>query len=456
MDDVKTSVPSKASMAQLKSYNMLSYGLPSNISTVSKRTNKVNFADNNSYSSLSGNEIVIRLQSSQDYVFGKNSYLIMDVEAISTGPAGDALGFKNNSALSLFSRVLFESKDGQEIERNDNLAGYGAQVVPLHYSAAATKNIHANAGQFNAIDESAPGSYIQNGNVANYDARASPLTVAIKLGDFLGVFNNETLIPSMLLAGSLIRLELNSAKAAFENLTPAGTDDIDSYQITNPRIVVDSMMLMPSIYQNLLEQSQSGGGLDYVYSCVYHQNASTDTTAFNLQVNKAVSRCQRLYWSTHAENTPVSALKNNLGTNLINVVEYDVRVGDCYFPSRPIIVKNGNPVRNGAELYENTLQSIEQQRTNSNPVCITKNLFLTSGTALSATAANNNNDGRAVHCQSFETSSSVQNSGISINNSRTMEARIKFSSMPTTIILDSWISYLKLIKVNPLRAVIKE
>lgn len=324
----------KMDMAQIQAINKVKYQLPSNLNIVERRTNKVNFADQNSYSSQSGNELVIRLQASADYVYGKNCYLVMDVQcAVDAGT--DSIGFAQNSAISLFDRVLYEDRSGSELERNDNLNAYVAQVSPLHWSTEYTATGVAMAGQYVSgypdDPTAAPPTFLVNGNVANYDCRASKLTVCIPLHWFLGVYGQETLIPSMLVSGSLIRLQLARATEAFQNLSGA-TSEVVSYTISNPRVVLDSLSLAPVVQKNLMEQSQAGGGLDFCYETAYYQSGNPGTQQnFNLQINKAVSRCQRLYWSSHSQDTPSSANKNNLGSGILNVSSLDYRLGDLNY-----------------------------------------------------------------------------------------------------------------------------
>jgi hypothetical protein len=96
-------------------------------------------------------------------------------------------------------------------------------------------------------------------------------------------------------------------------------------------------------------------------------------------------------------------------------------------------------------------------RTSVDPPSISKNEFCNGGVALNGTPADNNNSGHAVHCQSFEMSSALEYSGLAINNSRTLEARINFIGTPAAPqVINAWITYLKLAKCNQLRAVIKE
>lgn len=102
-------------------------------------------------------------------------------------------------------------------------------------------------------------------------------------------------------------------------------------------------------------------------------------------------------------------------------------------------------------------------KTSVDPPSVSKNEFCNSGVDLNGTPDQNNNNGRAVHCQSFEMSSALEYSGLAINNSRTLEARINFINtadpalaIASAQVVDAWICYLKLAKCNQLRAVIKE
>ena len=472
---MEQSQPAKMDMAKVQEINKVKYALPTNLNIVERRTNKVNFADQNVYSSTSGNEVVIRLQASTDYVYGKNSYLIFEVSGNANAPDG-SIGFNKNTAMNLFDRVLYEDRSGAELCRNDKLNNYCAQVLPLHYSSECARTLIANGGQYENFDQiySAVGVptddvFGKNGAVGFYEIinaapnDASALTVIIPMRYILGVFNQETLIPSMLISGSLIRLQLARATDALENLGAAtGASDAGvNYTLSNVRVVCDSLTLAPVVQKNLMEQSQAGGGLDFVYETEYYQsgNVTRGANSFNLQINKAVSRCQKLYWSSRAVRTPSSIVKDNVGTCQLNTSQLDYRLGDLFFPQRVISLPStagATPQKNGAEFYENTLQSIHRMKTNVDPPAVSKNIWCTGGTALVDSANDNNNDGRAVHCQSFEMSSVLEYSGLAINNSRTLEARINFSNSDDGQVIDAWICYLKLAKCNQLRAVIKE
>ena len=463
----------KMDMRALKAHNKLAYELPSNLNVVERRANKVSFADQNSYNSASGNEVVIRLTASTDYVYGKNSYLAFDVMAntvldVGAAPTVQGVGFSRGTALSLFSRVLFEDRSGQELERDDRLNSYCYQVLPWTHCAAAKSTHMAMAGQQEsgypvevvgaALEPQGPTKFQKNGSDAQYTINASKLTVCIPLRYFLGVFDRETLIPSMLTSGSLIRLQLAPTGQALKALPGSDAVSAASYTIFNPRVVLDSMSLAPVVQKNLMEQSQSGGGLDFVYQTRYYQGGNSQTApSFNLTVNKAVSRCQKLFWSAHAQTTIDDFTNESLGTAQGSIAQLDYRLGNEYFPQRPITITDDAPTKNGAELYENSLQSVQRMRSEYDPPSITKHEFLTSGVPLDADAADNDNSGRHVHCQSFEQSSALEMSGRAINNSLTLEARINFVGTPlASQTLDAWILFVKMAKCSQLRCIVKE
>ena len=445
-------------MSKLLTVNKLKYQLPSNLNIVERRQNKVSFADQNSYLSQAGSEVVIRFTASTDYVYGPNSFLTFDIETtpVAGGTSGE-IGFQNETAMSLFSRVLYEDRSGAELIRNDRLNAYCAQVGPWKYTKNAVTP--AMAGKFLGDEKATrtnPATFGTHGSEENYDTTSDKLSVVIPLRHFLGIYNRETLVPSMLVSGSLLRLQL---APALEALTIIGVGDRvpASYTISNPRVVLDSMALAPVVQKNLMEQTQQSGGLDFSYTTAYYQSGNPGSNpAFNLQINKAVSRCSKLFWSSRATSTEAKVSNSNHGTEKLAVNKLDYRLGDLYFPQRVINVI-GSPQKNGSELYQNSLQSMNRMRTDENAPWITKNIFCCSGVPLDATPANNDNKGYATHVQSFEMSSALEYSGLAINNSRTLEARIGFT---TPVVgdrtIDAWVEYVKLAKCNQLRCILKE
>lgn len=467
---------SSAVMVGLLGANNLKYALPSNLSVVNSRTFQQNFADSQLYSSNSGTELTVRLQSSQGYVYGPNCYLRFDVLASgfaqpTAGDYGYAVGFLKQDAMSLFSRYLLESKSGDELERIENVNGYVRNCLPWKYprnyspvremagesnqtvSVAGVTVTNGGVGQTQAV-----GGYISGENTA-----FTKLRVTIPVHYFSGVFNCESLIPASLISGMLIRLTLASAKEALQIIaTETGyvydtAQDANAiFQISDAVCVLDIHNLSPVISKNLMEQSQKG--LPFPYKTVYNQQASPDSaSSFVLQINKAVSRAVRIWTYSQDSSVAPSIVKDNNGTALLSYRSIQTRVGSLYMPFQPINIPGASDSlidagKNSSELYINNLQAIEaisQKGFHQAAPSISKNEF-------SLQTANDNSN-RATLIQTLEQSAPLAYSGISINNSRTAEQRIEYGAgKPANQNINSFLEYVKVANVYPVKTVIKE
>ena len=208
-----------------------------------------------------------------------------------------------------------------------------------------------------------------------------------------------------------------------------------------------------------MEQMGSVNGVPFTYESLYNQTAQPATsTDFTLQINKAVARAEKIYVST--QNTlGETAAVDNLGTQEIGVFQYQARVGDWYAPQQVLQCGTDDTgagvKRNCSELYTNALQcthglsdpyhssvTLSQFRSNPRP------------TAVATFAANG---GYGVLVQTLNQSPHIGDAGIAINNSRTAEVRIRYDSENVGAkSITSWLSYVKLACVYPMRTIIKQ
>jgi hypothetical protein len=452
---------------KLFALNSLRYAVPSNLTIVGARSNKISPPDVQLYDTKSGaQEMTVRLATSTDFVYGRNCYISMRV--LATPAASSNVGFRNGTAMNLFSRFVIESEAGQEIERIESLNFYCRQVLPWRVPADYLATGLAMAGQYTSGQTADGFTYGTNGGgrpapggtapasaaADNYDCSVPDgLQVIIPLWWFSGVFARETLIPSTLISGARLRFTLAPALQAFESLLAVPVVvALDGYQIIDPHIVLDSMTLAPVIQRNLLELSANTGGLVYPYETAYNQNGTPGTaTNFDLMINKAVSRCTNVVWSTRASNTPVNTAHDSLGTAQCNLRSLDYRLGSSYFPSRVILVPGttSSPVKQGAELYQNSLQSFSRMSMAEATPSITKAKFLTTGQQPDATAANNDNSGYSVHCQSFRTNNTMEWSGLSLSASRSLSIRPQWITTGAGQEMTAFIHYIKVSRCAP-------
>ena len=449
----------KQSIEGLKAVNGIAYELPPKFSIVDKRTSKVSFADQNSYVSGSATEMVIKINSSADYVYGPNSYLAFDVASTATDAAGgdDFLGFGNlavqtaaapgrpqGSAYNLFSRLLVESRSGAELERVEQSNLEVSAARPFKYPADYKKTVQA-AGQY-------PGYGTTSEYGLNADAVGSNLRVCIPMSWFSGLFATETLIPPQLISGATYRLTLETALRAMHQF--AGGTPITGavYTITDPRIVLDSLTLAPTIQRALMEQSQ--GGLPFVYKTLYHDqaNVASGASSLNFQVNKSVSRAVCTEWlfaSQAAATLPIQ----NISTIPPNVRQFQIRVGDSYRPQQPVrtgaSVVQADVLKNSAEIYSSSIASLDKLGKHESPCSVSFDDWKRGTVGVS--------NGQAVIFQDLLMHPELPDSGLAINNSRSLEGMFELCTLgaPVALTAHMWLEYVKIAMVFPTNVSLK-
>lgn len=499
----------KDNMGQILSANNLKYMLPTNLSVVNKRTQKINYADQNAYFSNTGNEINFRLTSSTDVVWGRNCYLRFDlsIQADVAGQTGHQYGFYQATACNLFDRILIESKDGSELDRIERLNQYVKCVKPYEWSRSYRTQLPSSAyypGKTGAyggdifdtglafVNTGAEGSISGvNNSVASYSVTPNTLTTAfgtslrvcIPMWMISGIFDTDRFIPSQLVSGMTLRLTLANANKALCLLSSPNATAINLvYQINTPVIVVDSYELAPMVAKKMAEASQ--GGLDFVYKAVYQQPVNIGAQqSVSIQVNKAVARA--LCVSVVSSDTKVGAdavlelpYQDSVGSGRFDYYQYQLRLGDIYIPQLPIQAGSTNTQasvqRNCAEFYTNNLLSLRKHEQTYDPCYIQFEQFASTidpnqGTnpaiagagagvvqADGTSADPGANSHRVALIQSLEKHATLEYDGLPVNNSRTLELRITYSDADVNRLVSAWLDYVKLAKVFPLRSVIKE
>ena len=465
----------RSETSQLMDINHLAYRVPANLALAQEGSIfKKNNADIQSYSSASGTELIVTLQSSTDFVYGPNCYLRFDVKADGLVTGGDdcSLGFLNSPATALFERFLLEDKSGAELERVEDLNKAVRSILPWRYPLEY-RGTCAMAGQSpvsTVVDASAgPIPGLQADYAVNNPSTVGTgvyLRVCIPLWYFSGMFAEETLIPPSLISGARFRLTLAPAKEALSIISstdgkvPAGYNDTAlTYTINDPVIMLDTYSMATSVQRNIMEQMGSADGVPFTYCSLYNQTAQPGTsTDFTLQINKAVARAEKVYVST--QNTiPDSSQVDNLGTQQLGVFQYQSRVGDWYAPQQVLQCGVTDTLagvqRNGSELYANALQctrgladayhssvSLDQFRANQRP---------------GAVASNQANGGDGLIVQTLNQSPHIGDAGIAINNSRTAEVRLRYAADNNAAkSITSWLEYVKLACVYPMRTIVKQ
>jgi hypothetical protein len=481
--------------------NRLKYRIPGHISLVdSGAVYRKNAADVQTLNSGQGQDLIVRLTGNKEFIYGPNCYLAFDIVCAGAESAASLLasnttnfgiGFLNNTACAVMDRLLIEDRSGSEIERVDGInkavrarlpwrvpqeykgmQGIGGlvssmQLLPYNagafavYSANAPTNV--NPFSFNLIPAAGGGANVAQGSKKRFE---------VPLWWFSDFFGQETFIPPELIGGMQIRITLASAKAALQinaligtgTTVPAtyavvaGYSDANlQYTITNPAIYLDSYRMAPAIAQNIVEQSQKG--LPFVYDTLYLQqgNALTSTT-FNQQINKSVSRANKI-WTVTQNTIADTSTVDNLGSQPLGYFQIQTKVGDWNAPNQVLQLGDVDSMlgvqNNAAELYGNNLQCTKGL---GHPY-LCPSVSYDEFRFYSRGAIFTDNRSFSTVAQNLEQSPHIGMSGVAVNNSRTATIQIRYAAdndnaAGKTIL--SWLQYTKLCASFPTRAVIKE
>jgi hypothetical protein len=407
--------------------------------------------------------MIITLQSNQDFVYGPNCYLRMDVRCDGVTGAGVGVGFKNSPATALFSRFLLEDKSGAEVERVEEVNKAVRACLPWKHG----KDYNGTKEMSGQPPSSVPNAV--NEPYALNDFGGTPTTgvlrrVCIPLWYFSGLFGEETLIPSMLISGMRWRLSLARATEALAVIvgTPASAGGTPVYTIEDPVIMLDTYSLGLSVRDNILEASQSANGLPFTYETKYYQEGSSNQKAYTLQINKAVARAEKI-WTQTQKNISDDIKVDNLGARPLELFQYQCRIGDYYAPQQVLQLGQTETAdgvkRNSAELYANNLQNSHGHVSGMcygsgladpyRPVSVSLSDFSEAKGAL------DENDKSCAIVQNVNQSPHVASSGIAINNSRTAEQRLRWVATGDKTI-NSWLQYCKMASVYPSRTIIAQ
>jgi hypothetical protein len=189
--------------------NNLTFEQPESACVAEKTTRNQIFATPPAYGGLSGGEVMsILINSGAEHVDGSRSTLTFQAKIT----AGDATFYRfdvqgvtslnsGSSCLNLISSIILESKDGQILAR-ENFVNI-MQTTREYRLNQEAKNQLAMAGGYQAILNDYP-LYPTD----KFTSFTLPLSI------LLPFFNTASLIPSYLMAGSILRLQINDPKAS--------------------------------------------------------------------------------------------------------------------------------------------------------------------------------------------------------------------------------------------------
>ena len=286
-----------------------------------------------------------------------------------------------------------------------------------------------------------------------------------------GLFDYSQLLPPALMSGLRIQIEWETSERAFQYfggnatstpLTAVGNNN--RWKVINPRIVMDSVKLTDSIARQLNKRSATDG-LEIQFRTWFTSHYYTAGNTANIETRRAVSRAfgalahvQRAISATTDE-----VERDSISTDPIDVVEWQWRAGNLYFPQQPIKVNSSTGNGAGVSADRQTaLQRLQMSRETyaqmlqysgklENPVDVGS---LTVGDyTLSAntveTKTNQDYGGMSIIPCNLERSSVQDVSGLPLNNSRVLALNMTFRTEASAVARDIriFLQYLKIARV---------
>jgi hypothetical protein len=290
--------------------NSLKYSLPENLSVVTARQIQ-------RYPSLSqdhaggASTIYFRAETGARFCDGRNSWVRLQLSVTAT-----TAYFASGSIANCIRSVVIRSASGTELDRVQNF----------------------NVLNRNMKRWSCPPDFFSGpvGTLQGFDDSATDLSAAdsyyyIPLAELSGFFANSKLIPSMVMSGLQIELELESPAIAFKS-TGAPT-----YSIQDCALFTDTFQLSDSIARKMNQLAATGGlELSYVASASTFTSGASSQDRFSINANLSVSRALHAF-AVEVPTSHLTATEDSFNTGVGSELNtWQFRVGSQYFPTAPV------------------------------------------------------------------------------------------------------------------------
>lgn len=444
---------------ELRFLNKLTYRMQDPVSVVEVRTQRKHFSQRSSYTN--GQVIVFDLSQGAEYVNPRNSYLVVEFTATSTGTY-TTLDFGSGSFLNCINRVILRTKDGREAS---NQRGVNFLRRNLHYyqkSKEWRKRVGAVMGykdEIVPVDSATAATYADVNHALDgkkLNLLGNTYRFVIPMSELSELWNTDSLMPQQLVP-MRIELELVSANEALVAGTTAQTGSV-SYTVSNPYIITDSYALSQPILRALNEDAAKRGlEIPFVEYELIQTNVSANTGFNSFDAKLSVSRA---LWSFIATRVQLSGEaqqeSDEMGSvNQYQITQWQTRLGAMLQPTQPVSSGSTGSLRQSAESYAQTLMSIgKYQMNDGSQECGVSFIDYNANDGTSSA-----NGGQIILAQDLERSGGVINyAGVPINNSRQLQWDITYSTNATTANKEvlMYIAYLKLVRSFIVNTIIKQ
>jgi len=429
--EVKMQQRSPDGLAQsLVNVNQLGYRMPANMSVVVNRTMSRSYANLDTYSP--GGKIIVTFNTGSTYVWGRTSYLTFDVAVSGTGadPAKIIASLESGSAINLIDSVTVYSQSGTEVDRTEGVNLHARNQDRYTFAQDWVNNFGSVIGY---------GSTEKTGFGTTDPVVITPvasLRFCIPLSHLAGIFGGSVLMPSMLAGGLRLEIKLAPLAVAFKDNSITTIPDphaVTNYTVTNASCQLDTFQLADSIQKRLMMEAASTG-LEFYYETwdrTRHNISASDKA--NITIRKSVARALSAFAVTRETSKTASLAEDSMASeNGANIDGMFWRLGSLTFPQQKL--------ENTAELYyyaQRAFQKVE------------------SPYKMNSISLDDFKGSEALAAVTLERSNVLELSGLPVNNSRSLQLELDYSSSANRDI-DVYMHYVQLARVFVNNVLVKE
>lgn len=404
------SLSTNEQLSLLRDINLLSYSPSIDGSLANSRQLKRYAFTPQGYDA--GQQPNIVINSGGDYCSGPTSYISMKV--VFGGTADVKLNDIDNSNGSIFNVIRefqLSHRSGDVVDRTNELNNLVSELVRYAYDSSYREKFAQVFGYGSNVDLKGPDGH----------------TYCLPLFLFSGVFAQKALIPSQLMAGSKIKIQLEN------NVTALVSGNVDAtYKISDMNLVLDSIDLFDAAKKSLIEQASNTRtqGLQYPYYSWFQLRKSETTTNLNFDINLSAAKTMVLLVKGRTTDNIVNQAVNSMACEKYDYKNWRVRIGSHSIPQ--------DLVQNSAESYMITQEamSANPDRDMLNPKSVQ------CGVGFESYNADVADGGSGIVAISLEKSTIVALSGEVTNNSRLLNFTAQYTNVSDRTI-DAYIKHLR-------------
>lgn len=389
--------------------NNLIYAQPAALSLAVARTYKKMFFQRNAYVGDRSSTMICDWNTGTSFVDLQNSYLSFKVKVNSVAGTATA-NFGSGSAMNVINECRITSRSGTELDRlqNANLWSKMDSLYTLPDGYLKTVGTVQGFGEYR-------NATIDPANLSSTETRfCIPLTA---LSTFFRPLKKQ-LLPPQLASGLRFELVLEDFRTVlFQKLGP-----VTGYDISGLYFQLDCVDMTDDC-QKTISMESAADGLEYTYERIFTSLSQVPIGQLTVsqQVRKAVSQSAFATTITMSQADRINVTKDSLNSIPFNYSSYQYRIGALYFPNQEV-----QDAQDGVEAYIITQQVYDKLKHPYAEGSMTLANFKSVHGVLGA---------------SFEKNTSLQVSGLPVNNSRTLELNTSYVSVTEALDVITFLQY---------------